>query len=151
MNKVIMGALVPAVFVLGLWSLSYSSTEFLEAKTYQGISYLSGGIGTEEREALRAKENEFNLRLSFASQNSEYLGGAQVVVKDKKGKTVLDATADGPLFFAELPQGSYTVTATALGKTFRREARISAKGRAQLHFTWKESDHETPTESVASK
>jgi hypothetical protein len=145
MNKVIIGAIGQAVFVLGLLSSGYSSTESLEAKTYQGISYLSGGIGTEEREALRATENKFNLQLSFASQNGEYLGGAEVVIKDKKGKTVLDATADGPLFFAELPQGNYTVMATASGKTLRQEVRISAKGRAQLHFTWKESGQETPS------
>jgi hypothetical protein len=45
----------------------------------QGIRYISGGVGENERTARDALSNQFNLRILFAMQNSgEYLAGVQV-------------------------------------------------------------------------
>ncbi len=122
-----------------------------QVKTYHGISYLSGGIGLEEREALRTMAKEDNLKLSFALQNRDYLGGAKVLIKDDKGKKVLEAVSDGPLFFTKLPAGNYTVEATAMSKTLEQVARVSTKGQTRLYFTWKESNHEIASHSLARK
>ena len=151
MKKTLMGIFSQFVFLLGLLSLSYAYTGSPEMKSYKGIPYLSGGFGAEERETLRAMGKEDNLRLSFALQNKDYLGGAQVLIKDEKGRTVLDAVSDGPLFFTKLPEGNYTITATAMGKTIKQEARIPAKGRTRLYFTWKESNYASETHSMAKK
>jgi hypothetical protein len=151
MKEIGIAIIAQAVFILGVLSMSYASTGSPEVKTYQGISYVSGGIGMEEREAVRAMGKKDDLELSFALQNKNYLGGAKVLIRDEKGKTILDATADGPLFFAELPEGNYNVTATALGNTLEQKAHVSAKAHARLHFTWTESNHETATRSLTKK
>jgi hypothetical protein len=110
---------------------------------YREIPYVSGGIGAEEREAVEAIGREHNLKLSFALQNGHYLGDVNVVVKDNKGKPVLEAISDGPLFFAKLPPGDYTIEATTGGETLKRTVHVSGRGQTQVHFAWKGPNHET--------
>jgi hypothetical protein len=120
--------------VLGLMASNFVSgvaAEELTVKTSNGFSYLSGGFGEDERERLRSIAVGDNLELSFALQNKEYLGGANVLIKDAKGNNVLEAISEGPLFLVDLPAGGYTVEATAMGKTLKREVRaIGAKTAA---------------------
>jgi hypothetical protein len=115
-----------------------SSTESqMQVKTDKGIPYVSGGFGVDERENLRAMSKSDNLELSFALQNKDYLGGAAIAIKDRNGKEILGAISDGPLFFAKLPEGIYTVDATAMGKTLEQTIHVPSKGQAQLYFAWK--------------
>ena len=83
-----------------------------------------------------------NLALSFSLVNGHYLGGAEVSIKDHNGKELLEAAADGPLFFAKLPAGHYTVEATAMEKTITRSVNIPANGQAHIFFAWAGSDHD---------
>jgi hypothetical protein len=108
----------------------------LAVKTMNGVSYASGGFGIDERQRLRSLAKGDNLELSFALATKEYLDGADLAIKDGKGATVLETVSDGPLFYARLPEGSYTVAATALGKTLIRKVQVPAKGQARVHFAW---------------
>jgi hypothetical protein len=142
MNKIIIGTV--GLFIFGASSVfASSSTDSSdlqpEAKTYNGIPYISGGFGVDERASLRAISKTDNLELSFALQNKAYLGGAEVLIKDRNGKEVLETVSDGPLFFAKLPEGIYTVEATAMGKTLERTVHVPSKGQAQLYFAWKQT------------
>jgi hypothetical protein len=142
MKKSLIATMGLALLVAGPVSpaLSYqSATAELKAKSANGISYISGGFGFDERQALRSMSTGDNLQLSFALQNKDYLGGAKVVIKDNHGKTLLDTISDGPLFFAKVPQGEYTVEATAHGKTLKQVAHVPIQGRTQLYFAWKTS------------
>jgi hypothetical protein len=132
-----------------------SSTESLDSrlqvKTDNGIPYVSGGFGVDERENLRAMSKGDNLELSFALQNKDYLGGAEIAIKDRNGKEILEAVSDGPLFFTKLPAGTYTVEATAMGKTLEQVAHVPAKGQTQIHFAWKELKRETAKQTWANQ
>jgi len=108
----------------------------LQMKKYGSIPHMSGGVGADERDRLIAKSHGDNLRLSFAMQNGEYLGGAEVDIKDNKGKQILEAASSGPLFFAKLPAGSYTVEATNMGQTLTRTVNIPTEGQSPIFFTW---------------
>ena len=83
--------------------------------------------------------NCYNLQLSFALQSGDYLGGANVEIRDSRGKTVFEGVADGPLFFAKLPSGKYTIEATAAGKTIAPVAQTPAKGQTHVYFAWRGS------------
>jgi hypothetical protein len=107
---------------------------------YREIPYVSGGIGAEERDAVEAIGREHNLKLSFALQNGNYLGNVNVVVKNGNGRPVLEAVSDGPLFFAQLPAGNYTIEATTRGETLKQTAYLSVRGQTQVHFAWKGSN-----------
>lgn len=85
-------------------------------------SYVSGGIGDEELTELRSRSKTFNLRLLFAEKYSgSYMAGVKVSIESVTGNKVLDAEGAGPLFYANLPAGSYRITVEAEGQ---RQSRI---------------------------
>lgn len=108
----------------------------LSIQEQQGVRYVSGGVGQDEREALRALENDFNLRLTFALDSGSYLAGIEVRIADGDGQPVLTATSDGPIFLAALPAGRYTVAATAEGETRESSVQLGADGQRELIFRW---------------
>jgi hypothetical protein len=153
MNKIIVGTV--GLLLLGASPVFANSATDSgsrpKVQSYNGIPYVSGGFGLEERAKLRAIGKTDNLELSFALQNKEYLGGAEILIKNRNGKEVLEATSDGPLFFAKLPEGTYTVEATAMGKTLEQVAHVPAKGQTQIHFAWKELKRETAKQAWANQ
>jgi hypothetical protein len=141
MKKIILGTVGMLLFSTGpVLAASSMVSSTPQVKTEHDISYVSGGVGKDERESLRKIAKDDNLELSFALQNKEYLGGADVVIKDNNGKDLLTAVSDGPLFFAKLPAGTYTVEATAQGKTETQLAHVTPSGQDRVYFTWKASD-----------
>lgn len=152
MNKIVVGTV--GIFLLGSSPvLANSSTGSLsqpEVRTYNGIPYVSGGFGLEERAKLRAMGKSDNLELSFALKNKDYLSGADVLIKDDRGKEILKAVADGPLFFTKLPAGKYTIEATAEGRTEEQVAQVPAKGQTQAYFAWKESKPQPEPQTLAN-
>jgi hypothetical protein len=152
MKKIILPVIAHFV-VLGLMASNFVSdvaAEELTAKTSNGVSYLSGGFGEDERERLRSITVGDNLELSFALQSKEYLAGANVLIKDAKGNNVLEAVSGGPLFLVDLPAGSYTVEATAMGKTLKQAVHVPSKGHAQVYFAWN-AGGEATTQAMAQK
>ena len=100
------------------------------------ISYVSGGIGEESRERLKAFSAAFNLKLVLAMKTGEYIGDVQVSIAEKGGKELVQAVAEGPVFMANLPAGSYVVTATAEGQTQRQVVTVSKGKLGTMHFRW---------------
>jgi hypothetical protein len=108
----------------------------------QGIRYVSGGVGEDERAELDALSNQYNLRLLFAMQGSgEYLAAVRVNILDAHGGTVLTAQSRGPWFFAQLPSGDYVVDVSTPGQGLqqpqRQEVHIGDSGQSRLDFRWR--------------
>jgi hypothetical protein len=122
-----------------------SSDEYLHVQRFENVPYVSGGVGIEERDRLRSLAADDNLALSFSLENGHYLGGAEVSIKDDKGKELLEAVSDGPLFFTKLPAGHYVVEATAMEKTITRAVHIASGGQAHVFFAWAGSDQSPST------
>lgn len=140
MDRITTAALGSILLVVGITPFGNAakvSSEFLQVQTENGVPFVSGGLGVEERAALRRLGNKDNLELSFALRNNDYLGGAKVLIKDERGNTVLETASDGPLFYARLPKGTYTITATALDKRITRTVKVPAEGKARVYFAWK--------------
>ena len=108
--------------------------------TPAGVSYLSGGVGAGQQQAMKDVMKEYNLRLTFAQQGGDYLAGVKVTIDQTAGKMasapVLDATSNGPMLFAKLPAGKYRVRAAVDGQVQTRTVDVG-EGRAQdlvVHF-----------------
>ena len=85
--------------------------------TENGITYVSGGIGEGQAQAMMGMRKDYNLQLTFAMKGTgEYLADVKVNIQDAKGKEILETVSSGPLFYAKLPQGRYKVTAEFNGK-----------------------------------
>ena len=101
------------------------------------VPYLSGGIGSDERDTLKAEAKNYNLRLNFAEKGGgHFLSDVKVDIATSAGKPVLSATAAGPWFFARLPAGRYKVTASSEGKAQNRTVNVTKARPSQLFFYW---------------
>ena len=142
-SKIIfMAALLCAMEITHSASSADAAERLLQVKSFGNIPYVSGGVGSDERDRLIAMSHDDNLRLSFALQDGDYLGGAEVNIKDNKGQEILETEADGPLFFAKLPAGNYTVQATTMGRTLTRTVNIPARGQMPIYFVWEGGDRQ---------
>lgn len=139
MKKHLVALGVCGVFMGGLMSVTFASEFSLpppEAKTYKGITYLSGGIGLDELEALSHMGQDYALKLGFAERAGNYLSDVEVRIKDAGSNTILEAVSQGPWFFAKLPTGQYTILATTRGITHQHVARVTAHGQTSFYFYW---------------
>jgi len=104
----------------------------LNVREKNGISYLSGGVGTEERDAMQAMSGRFNLELTIATPSGKYLGDSTLYIDDPQGKTILEVRTDGPLFMAKLPPGEYVIRALTEGRETNRTVSIPSAGMTQV-------------------
>ncbi len=109
-----------------------------QVQTYAGIPYLSGGIGLDEREALRSLAKEYNLRLSFVLNKGNYLSDIEVLIADDRGTTVLAAVSQGPWFFTKLPAGTYHIRAKTFAQSLAQVVYVSQQGQSRLSFLWQD-------------
>lgn len=87
-----------------------------EVRFQNEIAYVSGGVGSDERDAMRAMARRFNVRLNVVSaRTSEALSDVDVSVADDRGKLRLRVRTEGPLLYMRLPRGHYQITAAYRG------------------------------------
>ncbi len=99
------------------------------------VSAVSGGIGADEVAELAAKEGQYNLKLVFSLIEGNYLADVNVVLRSAAGTVVLEHFAEGPIFMARLPAGTYSASVTYQGKAQTRSIRVREKLRTE-HFRW---------------
>jgi len=108
-----------------------------EPETQNGITYLSGGIGRTEAQAMKEEARLYPLSMTFsANKDNEFLANVRVTIKKPSGKMVLSTLSPGPIMLIRLPAGKYVVAARANGKTYRHSVEVKAKGDTPLRFHW---------------
>ena len=104
------------------------------------VRYLTGGIGSDESEAIKSAMKDYSLALIFArpqERGAAYLSGARIAIENEAGKTVLNVTADGPYLLVKLAPGTYKVTANAGGDVQSKTLQIKAGETTQQRFDLK--------------
>ncbi len=82
------------------------------------IAIRSGGIGLEERAALEAQRDRYNLRIAFAEANGDYISDVEVRLSaEARGTVHYAGETRGPFLFARLEPGRYRLEATYAGQT----------------------------------
>lgn len=114
----------------------------LPAVNTQGaITYITGGIGGPESDAIKAAAPGYALTLTFASRvpgsRDVYLADVPVTIRNGSGATVLDVTTDGPyLLVNNLPAGTYKIVAKYKGTEKSSTVKIAAGGHQKLSMVW---------------
>ena len=108
-----------------------------EPRTAGELTYLSGGVGIDEREAMSAQMGDYNLRLKFAAVGGAYLGKVMVKIEDRNGRTLLETESDGPWLFVKMPKGKYKLIVENDGDSQVRNVDLSKKAVADEIFRWK--------------
>ena len=116
-------------------SLALDDTGPLQPVQVGNVSYITGGIGDEERSQLQDVQKNYNFRAMSASKDGAFSGDTHILIRDAKGNELLNVTA-GPLFYAELPEGHYTVEATHLGEIKQQNIHITGHKPTLAHFAW---------------
>jgi hypothetical protein len=107
-------------------------------ETRNGITYVCGGVGTDEAAAMKKEAPKHDLMVTFADTKGEYLGDAHVTIADSKGRQLLDITCGGPVMLAEFPKsGRYRIQAEIGGRTAGGTVEVRHKaGVKTLPLVW---------------
>lgn len=104
-----------------------------QPETQNGVTFLTGGIGDEDRDAMLKARSGYNLHITNAGKDGAYEGNTRIVIFSKSGDQLIRTNA-GPLFYAKLPAGSYTVMATSNGHQILRPVTVGSRGQSNLNL-----------------
>lgn len=109
-----------------------------------GLTYLTGGVGDAQQQAMKEAMPGYSLRLTFARPGSgNYLADVKVRI-DQQGKgrddmkQVLDVVSTGPMLFAKVGDGDYQVRADHKGQVQTKTASIRNGAPRELVFYFPE-------------
>lgn len=105
-------------------------------QTTGGVTYVSGGVGTDSIDRLNALTSQFNLKLVFALKSGDYVSDVKVTIANAAGKTLMDTLSEGPWLLTKLPAGNYQITATFAGNTEKRSVAVGAARLSTVDFRW---------------
>lgn len=81
--------------------------------TQGSVSYLTGGISSDEAQMMRDAAASYPLTLELGAAGGgprdEYISNAEVRIVDDRGSLVLETRTEGPFLLVRLPAGSYAV------------------------------------------
>jgi hypothetical protein len=118
--------------------LAASAQESIVAETVTATTYLNGGIGQTEADAMQRMAKEFPLRLTFSERkDGEFIADVPVVILDARGNPVFELPKAGPQLYVMLPNGKYKVSARFNGLTESQDVTLAGKEGKDLNFRWK--------------
>jgi hypothetical protein len=102
-----------------------------------GVDYVTGGIGSEEVEALEAFKKQFNLYFLFSEGKiGQLVDGVDITILDAKKQTVFSLEQAAPRLLLTLPDGRYTVIASYQGNS-QRYTLNAGKKHQRVILNWK--------------
>jgi hypothetical protein len=113
-----------------------------ESSSHPDVSFVTGGVGEEERVAIEAAKPDYNLHITNTAAHGAFVGEARVVLTrttgaDGAGEEMLSVTS-GPLLYVRLPAGSYRLLATLGEQRKEQSFTLQRKGRAvNVQLGWK--------------
>ena len=118
--------------------MGLSDSEFIQEGVINGIAYLTGGVGIEERDALEemARQGIYNLKVVLAAVSGSYLSDLMVHIEKGDGEMIFTALTNGPWLYVNLPKGEYKVTVSHDYQSKKKVVQVG-KDMKTLIFHWK--------------
>ncbi len=77
-----------------------------------GVSWLCGGIGEQEVNFMKNEARHYDLMLTFAARNGDYLANVDVTLQGPGGNTLMETQCDGPIMLVNVRgSGAYRIRA----------------------------------------
>ncbi len=105
-----------------------------------GIKFLTGGIGIEEVQAMRAIASQFSLNLIFSEGEGGRITGLNAVIFNEQGESVFNIKGAYPLLYVDLPSGKYRIIANYNGAKQGYVFDLVTGENKKLILNWKETE-----------
>lgn len=137
MKRLHLALIFPAILVCYPTFAEHTS---ITPQTLGDVTFVSGGVGIDEISQMRALQSDYNLSLLFSvSGTGEYLSDVNVVIKDSKNTICLETVAQGPMLFARLKPGRYSIQVDNGGSTRTRKVAVAGNKLSKLSFSLPEN------------
>lgn len=112
-----------------------------------GVDYVTGGIGSEEVEAMESFKKQFNLYFLFSEGKvGRVIDDINISITDNKNQTVFALEHAAPRLLLNLPSGKYQAIASYLGNEQRYRFTHDAKKHQRIILNWKNKIDEDTVE-----
>jgi len=110
----------------------------LEVQSMGGVTFITGGIGDEELEQIKASEHDYNLHILMSATGGAFVSDVDLRLTDATGKELVSIQGAGPYFYAKLPAGSYTVELNDSGESKKIPVKIGTNSNIKKVVEFKE-------------
>ena len=124
------------LLLLALPPAAVAQDEVLAPGFANGIPYLSGGIGDEEREAIDRARNNYNIKLGLAEASGSYVSDVTLHITTVLGDPVISIPSAGPLVLLQLPPGTYLINAAYEGRNAQKRFDVSDNLAQTVNVLW---------------
>ena len=127
---------IAQLFVFG----SISVAQIPDTQYSQGISYITGGVGEDETQAILSEAKQWPLLLEMSQiENGRgvWIFGAMVNILNDKSQSIFNAQADGPYMLVNLGAGNYVTQASFKGVQQSKAISIKADTSQKISLFWK--------------
>lgn len=121
---------------------AFAEQSLITPQTQGEVTFVSGGVGGDEQKAMLAIQADYNLHMLFSIKGTgEYVSDVKVRITNSSGNTLMESLSEGPMLFANLKPGRYTISVDRDGQVIHKTATLKGNRKASLFFTWpKEED-----------
>lgn len=129
--------------ILSAVCLTCSSVVFAQipnTQYSQGISYITGGVGEEESQAILSEAKQWPILLELSQlENGRgvWIFGAKIKILNAQNQVVFDAQADGPYMLVNLPAGDYLLEGSYQGVAQKRPVTVKTESPQKINLFWK--------------
>jgi hypothetical protein len=117
--------------------LAAQGEELSKPKKYEHTPYLTGGVTETDSLAIRKRGPDYGLQLFFSVDHKPIAAGeVKVKILNQAQETIIDAVADGPLFFVKVDGGRYTVILDRGGDVKEKTFDLIGRRFGQFSFEW---------------
>lgn len=124
------------LLVTGSWAIA----QIPETQYSQGISYITGGVGEGETNAILAEAKQWPVLLEMSQiENGRgvWIFGATIKIVNNAKQVIFDAQADGPYMLINLVPGDYSIEASYQGVIQKRSISIKPDSVQKISLFWK--------------
>lgn len=108
----------------------------VERRTRDGLTFINGGVGIRQRNAIEQVEDNFGLKLVFADLDGRYIADVAVDILDDQDRRVFSLDDGGPWLLTDLPPGNYQVRALFDGERKTRRVKVGRDGVRTVIMHW---------------
>ena len=124
------------LLVTGSWAIA----QIPDNQYSQGISYITGGVGEGETNAILAEAKQWPVLLEMSQiENGRgvWIFGATIKIVNNAKQVIFDAQADGPYMLINLVPGDYSIEASYQGVIQKRSISIKPDSVQKISLFWK--------------